>query len=78
MTDNKRQVNVLMEGEIASMLDALIAEDTKLIGVRMDRSKIVKRLIRQEYDRRQKTGIIVAELPAPEGGIAPVLIGVSE
>jgi hypothetical protein len=68
-------LNVRFDQEIIDLLDALVAEDTQLIGVKMDRSKTVKRLIRQEIARREQTGVIVTELPCPDGGQAPILIG---
>ena len=69
-------INIRLDQEQVKELDALVAEDTKLIGLNMDRSKTVKRLIPQEFERRQHTGLIVAELPAPEGAQAPILVGV--
>jgi hypothetical protein len=69
-------INVRFDEEMTSMLDGLVAEDTQLTGVKMDRAKTVKRLIRFECERRIETGTIVTELPAPEGAIAPVLIGI--
>jgi hypothetical protein len=70
------QVNIRLNVEEIDVLDALVAEDTQLTGVTMDRSKTVKRLVRQETDRRNKQKMVVVDFPAPEGAEAPVLIGV--
>lgn len=52
MTEKYTFINVrLTQGE-AQLLEALVAEDTKVLDMPMDRSKTVKRLIRQEVLRR--------------------------
>jgi hypothetical protein len=76
MAEDKQQVNFQMGNDMAAMLDALVAADTKLTGIDMDRSKIMRRLIRQEFERRQKTGMNVNKLPGPEGAHAPILVGI--
>ena len=77
MSDKKYTfINVQLDGEMVSMLDALVSEDTQITGVKMDRSKTVKRLIRQETERRNKEKLVIVDLPAPDGAQAPVLGGV--
>jgi hypothetical protein len=74
MAEDTKQVNVSMGNEVVSMLDALVADDSKVTGLDMDRSKIVRRLIRQEFDRRSQTGTIITELPGPEDANRPMLV----
>ena len=69
-------INVALKPEEAEMLDSLIQQDSQLTGIELDRSKVVKRLIRLEYQRRQNTNTIITDMPCPEDGKAPILVGI--
>lgn len=53
MPENRIALNVSLDPKLADMLDNMVAQDAKNTGIEMDRSKTVKRLIRQEFLRRQ-------------------------
>jgi metal-responsive CopG/Arc/MetJ family transcriptional regulator len=53
-----KQVNVQMPVELVGKLDAMIVDDES------DRSKFVRRLIRQEWGRRQQMALPLQAAPA--------------
>jgi hypothetical protein len=68
-------VSVRLDQEGIDILDKLVAGDTEAIGLKMDRSKFIKRLIAKEYQRRLESGLVITEMAAPEDTKGPVLIG---
>jgi len=46
------QVNISVDDETLSILDNLVEEDSKMIGI-SNRSSFIRRLIRLEYKRRE-------------------------
>lgn len=57
MEEEMKQVNVQMPGELQEMLDEMVKEDES------DRSKFIRKLIRQEYARRQQLSLFPPEQP---------------
>jgi len=53
-----KQVNVQMPNELADKLDVMVVADES------DRSKFVRRLIRQEWGRRQQMALPLQAAPA--------------
>lgn len=49
MEEEKTQVNVQMTADLQALLDEMVIADES------DRSKFIRKLIRQEYARRSKT-----------------------
>jgi metal-responsive CopG/Arc/MetJ family transcriptional regulator len=64
-------VNTKMDDETIEKLDQMVKADDS------DRSKFIRKLIRQEYDKRASLGIIsIGELPGPEDADRPALVTV--
>ena len=71
MSEEKRQVNVQMDVEIAMMLDAMVYE----AGYETDRSKYIRGLIKQAYARQHPEIVKIEELsrPADSSHVIPVI-----
>jgi hypothetical protein len=74
MAEDKKQVNVMMDIEIAMMLDSMVYEANQ-VGYETDRSKFIRGLIKKEFAKQHPEVVKIEEMhrPADSQHVIPVV-----